>query len=136
MRWLLQKNPGDGNWLIAEIVQRANGVFLWVILVVRSLIHGFKSGDRMQHLRQRLNALPVDLETLFGHIMERIEPEHQEESSMIFQIFQRSNHVLDLFTLQCALLHPTHQSAIEMPVTPASELVSSHIDTDCFDETL
>jgi hypothetical protein len=136
MRWLLQKNPGDGNWLIAEIVQRANGVFLWVILVVRSLIHGFRSGDRMQHLRQRLNALPVDLETLFGHIMERIEPEYQEESSMIFQIFQRSNHVLDLFTLQCALLHPTHQSAIEMPVTPASELVSSHIDTDCFDADL
>ncbi len=65
--------------------------------------------------------------------MERIEPEYHEESSMIFQIFQRSNHVLDLFTLQCALLYPTHQSAIEMPVTPASELVSSHIDADCFD---
>jgi hypothetical protein len=126
-------NPGDGNWLIAEIVQRANGVFLWVILVVRSLIHGFRSGDGMQHLRQRLNALPVDLETLFGHIMERIEPEYQEESSVIFQIFQKSNHVLDLFTLQCALLHPTHQSAIEMPVMPANELVSDREDADGFD---
>jgi hypothetical protein len=62
MRLLLQKNPRNGNWLITEIVQRASGVFLWVILVVKSLIHGFRSGDGMQHLRQRLNALPVDLE--------------------------------------------------------------------------
>jgi hypothetical protein len=65
--------------------------------------------------------------------MERIEPEYQEESSMIFQIFQKSNHVLDLFTLQCALLHPTHQSAIEMLVIPASELVSNRGDADFFD---
>jgi hypothetical protein len=64
MPWLLKTNPRDGNWLIAEIVQRAKGVFLWVILVVRSLIHGFRSGDGTQHLRQRLDALPVDLETL------------------------------------------------------------------------
>jgi hypothetical protein len=130
MQWLLQKNPRDGNWLITEIVQRASGVFLWVILVVRSLIHGFRSGDGMQHLRQRLNALPVDLENLFGHILERIEPDYQEESSKIFQIFRGSNHALDLFTLHCALLHPTHQSAIEMPVIPASELVGNRVDAD------
>jgi hypothetical protein len=51
VRLLLQENPKDGDWLITEIVQRATGVFLWVILVVKSLIHGLRCGDGIQHLQ-------------------------------------------------------------------------------------
>ncbi|KAH6673405.1 hypothetical protein B0J14DRAFT_666740 [Halenospora varia] len=130
MRSLLQQNPVDGNWLITEIVQRATGVFLWVILVVKSLIHGFRSGDSMQHLKQKLDALPVDLETLFTHIMERIEPEYQEEASKIFQIFRASNHIFDLSSLHDALLHPNYQSAIEMPIKIACDLDGEAVDAE------
>lgn len=105
MRKLLQLNPRDGNWFITDIVQRASGVFFWVIFVNKSLIHGFRNGDRIHDILKKLEALPADLETLFGHILELIEPGCQQESSKIFQVFRWRNYVLDLFTLYCALLY-------------------------------
>lgn len=46
-----------------EIVSRAQGVFLWVFLVVRSLMDGLTNADRITDLERRLQALPTDLET-------------------------------------------------------------------------
>ncbi|KAF7959202.1 hypothetical protein EAE96_002717 [Botrytis aclada] len=46
MRNFMNSNDLDTTrWIIDEIVQRAQGVFLWVILVVKSLIHGFRCVD-------------------------------------------------------------------------------------------
>jgi len=40
----------------------AQGVFVWVYLVVRSLLDGFAEGDRLVHMQRRLHSLPTDLE--------------------------------------------------------------------------
>ncbi|KAF2647570.1 hypothetical protein K491DRAFT_643854, partial [Lophiostoma macrostomum CBS 122681] len=116
MQRLLQKDPNDGNLLINEIVDKASGVFLWVTLVVKSLIRGLRNGDDMSHLLQRLFHLPPDLEQLFRHILERIEPEYREESSKIFQIFRTSGNKLNILELYRTLLFADHRDAIELAI--------------------
>jgi hypothetical protein len=63
--------------LIEEIVKRAQGVFLWVILVVRSLCNGIMNGDTLLLLQKRLYSLPLDLKNFFEFILESIEPIYQ-----------------------------------------------------------
>ncbi|KAK8023525.1 hypothetical protein PG993_011591 [Apiospora rasikravindrae] len=51
--------------LISEVVDRAQGVFLWVRLVVQSLLEGFTFHDSARTLRQRLQSFPDDLSEFF-----------------------------------------------------------------------
>lgn len=51
----------DESHLITEIVEKSNGVFLWVFLVVRSLLRGLTDDNDMTTLLVRLSHLPSDL---------------------------------------------------------------------------
>lgn len=57
--------------LILEIVRRANGVFLWVVLVLRSVIGGIRKHDSHDELMQRVALLPNDLMGLYMNMWER-----------------------------------------------------------------
>jgi hypothetical protein len=78
----------NADLLLSEIVDAAAGVFLWVKLVVRSLIEGVENGDTVEDLRTRLNALPRDLEDLFDHMIENVPDSYKEQSSQIFQLLE------------------------------------------------
>ncbi|KAF4442818.1 hypothetical protein F53441_11646 [Fusarium austroafricanum] len=67
------------------IVQRAQGVFLWVFLVVSSLRRGLHNDDNYYNLVSRLNELPDDLEAYFRHMLETIEDVYWESTSRIFR---------------------------------------------------
>lgn len=71
--------------IIQEIVDRSNGVFLWVFLVVRSLNDGFTNGDRIRILEARLRGLPRDLEPFFQHMLDQIEEVYREQMAMSFK---------------------------------------------------
>jgi hypothetical protein len=80
-------DDAKGVWdLVTEIVESASGVFLWVILVVHSLLEGLQNYEKLSHLRIRLRALPRDLEDLFAHMLRNIPAEYKVESSQIFQV--------------------------------------------------
>ncbi|RFU34867.1 hypothetical protein B7463_g1457, partial [Scytalidium lignicola] len=72
--------------LISSVSERASGVFLWVHLVVQSLLEGLSSGDRISDLQVRLDTIPGDLEGLFQKILDSIEPSHFSHASQLFQI--------------------------------------------------
>jgi hypothetical protein len=55
--------------LVLEIAAKADGVFLWVKLVVASLLAGLRNRDDLSILQQRLRALPMDLEQLYEHML-------------------------------------------------------------------
>jgi hypothetical protein len=81
----------DIQALIDEIVSSASGVFLWVRLVVRSLLEGLRNYDHIPDLQKRLRLLPRDLEALFRHMLRHISDEYKTESSAMFQIVRRSD---------------------------------------------
>lgn len=70
--------------LVEDVVQRAQGVFLWVFLVVRSLKSGLAYADRLSDLQRRIETLPPDLESFFRHILQSVDEFYREQSSEIF----------------------------------------------------
>ncbi|KAI2469066.1 hypothetical protein F4781DRAFT_239284 [Annulohypoxylon bovei var. microspora] len=84
-RELKQDNISYEN-LADEVVQRAQGVFLWVFLVVRSLIEGSQYIDSIDQMRKRLEGFPKDLEDFFRHMLEDIPPFYRPQSSRTFNI--------------------------------------------------
>ena len=70
--------------LVNEVVSRADGVFLWVDLVVKSLLEGFSYSDRIPDLRRRLESLPTDLESYFQHILKTVQEFYQRQSARTF----------------------------------------------------
>jgi hypothetical protein len=64
-------NSNNARDLVEEIVGSASGVFLWVKLVVDSLLRGIQAGDEFRDLWARLRLLPRDLDDLFRHMLNR-----------------------------------------------------------------
>lgn len=117
MQVLLDDDPRGSSELIGELVNKADGVFLWVVLVVKSLITGLRNGDTIVHLSRKLKAIPSDIEDLYDHMLKSIHPLDLEEASQIFQIFRKSGNDLGLATLQRALhalQHFDYQTVISM----------------------
>lgn len=86
MQELRQHNPQGAQDLVDHIVSKASGVFLWVILVVRSLISGLKNYDRISDLQRRLDDLPQELEDLYKHMLSNTKPLYRCQASQLLQI--------------------------------------------------
>ncbi|KAJ4329440.1 hypothetical protein N0V84_000074 [Fusarium piperis] len=72
--------------LKGDIVENSSGVFLWVYLVVRSLLEGLNNGDSIDELRERILELPTDLEDLYLHMWVRIPKRYQPQVSRLLQM--------------------------------------------------
>ncbi|KAI1121899.1 hypothetical protein F5Y10DRAFT_271626 [Nemania abortiva] len=80
-RWnILQQEVGSvpSQSLINEVVDRSNGVFLWVTLVVSLLREGLTNDDSLFDLRRRLSSFPADLDDFFKHIIQSVDPFYTE----------------------------------------------------------
>jgi hypothetical protein len=88
MHKLSQNEPERASELVTEIVTKASGVFLWVVLVVRDLLRGLRNRDDISDLQKRLKALPSELEELYTHMLGHVDPLYQEQASRTFQIFR------------------------------------------------
>lgn len=64
---------GSAQSFALEVRDRAQGVFLWVHLIVGSLLRGLTEEDDVKMLQQRLDALPNTLEEYFEHMIENVE---------------------------------------------------------------
>lgn len=72
--------------LLESVVDRAEGVFLWVFLVVKSLLEGIQNQDLLPDLEYRLNLLPPNLESYFRHILGQIDVAYRKRTAEAFQV--------------------------------------------------
>jgi hypothetical protein len=79
-----------------NIALRADGVFLWLVLVVESLRKGIAAGDRVSDLQTRLDHLPQDLEALFERILDELDPEYLDHAIQYFELMKASRDVAPL----------------------------------------
>jgi hypothetical protein len=77
-------DPEVASAFMREIVEKADGVFLWVTLVIKSLLKGIRNRDGIPELHNRLGRLPRELEPLYNHLLERAEPDYFEWASKAF----------------------------------------------------
>ena len=83
---LAQRDPAGTKQLIADTISKACGVFLWVYLVVESLLQGITNADRTSDLQLRLASLPSDLEELFEKLLKRLDPFYFRHACQLFRL--------------------------------------------------
>ena len=96
---LRASGQADYENLIVRTVKKSNGVFLWVFLVVRSLLEGLTNEDSIQTLEARLENLPADLEDYFGHILEKVDMVYRRDMARTFQEALHATEPLTLIML-------------------------------------
>lgn len=72
--------------ILYNIADKAQGVFLWVKLVVKALIRGLRSHDSLEQLRTRVESMPSDIEALYAQMLSKIEVAHRKEAALLFQM--------------------------------------------------
>ncbi|TVY39372.1 hypothetical protein LSUB1_G003985 [Lachnellula subtilissima] len=99
---LRKRETARAQELVTEIVDKSAGVFLWVTLVVKSLLEGLQNSDRISDLQRRLEALPADLEDLYLLMMMNLDKFYQQQASQLFQIVHRARLPLSVLGLSFA----------------------------------
>lgn len=110
--------PDYAAKLVESVTTKASGVFLWVFLVVRSLLSGLTSGDRISDLEAKLNSLPPDLETLFWKMLKSSGTEQFERASQLIQLVRV---VPQPRLLELAFADEDEQRVFDHPSTPLNE---------------
>ena len=77
MAGLMKLYPLRAGELISEIKTKAEGVFLWVIIVVKLLVNGWEEGDGIKDLQRKLRCLPLDLRDLYRRMISKMPPDYQ-----------------------------------------------------------
>lgn len=118
---LANRHPQQVTSLVGEIRSKANGVFLWVSIVVRLLIEGLEAGDDMHDLKHKLRLLPADLKDLYRRMMHKMQLEYQVQAAEIFQLLHTWNAMvpeepLKTIIFSFALEDPSE--ALQLPVEP------------------
>lgn len=117
--------------LVLEIVQKARGVFLWVVLVIKSLLTGLSNADRICDLQRRLRGFPETLEKYFGHMIASVEPMYREQTAQAFKFALEASEPLSL-TMYSFLDDEDLDSVIAAPLNPLTpeDILSRHDDME------
>ncbi|KUJ07163.1 uncharacterized protein LY89DRAFT_725998 [Mollisia scopiformis] len=90
---LSEKEPKAAAALIHEIVDKSDGLFLWVVLVVRSLHSALRNRDDIAMLERRLQQMPQELELMYEHMLAGVDPIYMAAASEILQIVLASRSI-------------------------------------------
>jgi hypothetical protein len=129
----------DETEFVQEIVSKANGVFLWVSLALKSLQRGLTNGDDPTKLMERLRALPSDLAKLYDEMLKRQGDDrelYRKEAATLFNIFMfLSESVAANLFLYAVAVDPTLRDLLLENRSPLSSNILSN-SLLCVDRTI
>jgi energy-coupling factor transporter ATP-binding protein EcfA2 len=78
--------------IVRSVIDGADGVFLWVCIVTRSLVDGIRRQYSVEALMRRLSTIPRNIEQLFDNIFDDIDPGDRERSDkmLMLSVFNHS----------------------------------------------
>ncbi|KAH7125242.1 heterokaryon incompatibility protein-domain-containing protein [Dendryphion nanum] len=89
--------------LIEEIVEKSEGVFLWAMLVTKTLCESIEFGDSIGDLHKQLEELPTDMVKLYHTMLERstaMKGNRKAEAASYFKfVLDFSHYSLDLVSM-------------------------------------
>lgn len=112
-----QLQPTRTEDIIDFVVNKASGVFLWVRLVVDSIIVGTRDGDRLSDVQERLYELPSELEDLFARMIAGLKPKYLRHAARIFELIRSQSDPPSVPQLSFAD-EESHKSALNRSVKP------------------
>jgi hypothetical protein len=72
--------------LALKTTEKAHGVLIWVRIVVDEIAKDMRDRVPFFVLERKSADMPEELKDLYEHTLERIEPDHAEESYLMLQI--------------------------------------------------
>lgn len=91
--------------LADQVIRRACGVFLWVKLVVDSLLRGWHRYETIDQLSARLQETPQDLVDLYAHMLTELDCREQQEARRMLLLTSQAKRSLLLeefcYAVQC-----------------------------------
>ena len=103
--------------IIRTIVSKADGVFLWAVLVLESFKRGLSNGDSWDELQQRLETVPMDLMELYRDMWSRLNDDkaiYQKTAALYISLLIKHR------TTECALFHESSNLLTVMDLAAAS----------------
>lgn len=120
MQKLLRFHPEESQALMEEIVEASAGVFLWVRLVVQSLMEGLVNRDGVADMQLRLRNLPTDLDELYQVMLKRVPESYRRQTSKLLELVYygtRDKWKLSLFGLHYAF-ELGEEAVLRAPMEP------------------
>lgn len=126
-----------------KIVKKAEGVFIWVATVVKSIKRGELELDSQQQLLARIEYLDSDIEALYAQMLNEVEPRRRKQQARIVKMARYfladDRNAQSQFDLRYALysdrtveqaisaqpLNPTKHDWVEMKRTARNQLEAS-----------
>ena len=111
-RGSLSKDGVNSLQLLSEnVIKKAQGVFLWVKLVIEELIEGLREGDSFEELDDLLDSIPTELSELYTRALRRnrrnsliASTKSKEEAYIMFQIASSWFSPFDIYQFLSASL--------------------------------
>lgn len=111
--------------LINLIVQHAEGVFLWVVIVIKEIRESLSNYDSLEDLFRRVEGFPSDLGEFFQRILESVDPFYHAKMSTALQLTLTAQQPLQLpiyYFHERILTDPNF--ALTSPISQPSEEVA------------
>jgi hypothetical protein len=89
--------------LISTVVEKSDGIFLWVRLVCDRLRKGSRKGESLTSLRKALVELPTNLFELYKNMFDEIEKGDRHEAHELLGIISAASRTLTLSELRCII---------------------------------
>ena len=77
----LKSREPNSSYLAGNIIKNAEGVFLWVKIVVGNLLRGISNDDSLSDLHQRLQSFPTTLTAYYQHMFDTIDDVYREKTA-------------------------------------------------------
>lgn len=84
--WLQAESANDTSKVLDRVTSKAQGVFLWVELVVKALIKGLKNDDTLMQLQTRIESTPSEIEALYAKMLSNIDEIYRRDAALLFQM--------------------------------------------------
>jgi Putative serine esterase (DUF676) len=119
--------------LVNEIIDRAQGVFLWVRLVVDEIVEGLREGDTLAEMKELLDTIPTELGDLYHRAILRCRrpstnrlQQNCAEMYYVYRILLDSPVILSTFTLLASSWYAMSGKSnfLDLKVSSRSQLTS------------
>ncbi|KAJ3494862.1 hypothetical protein NLG97_g3803 [Lecanicillium saksenae] len=96
MSSILQQDAAKGSDFVDSLIERADGVFLWVRLAVEKILERFARNEGVESLHKLLLTLPGELDDLFNKLLfEDQTPAERELTASMYSLMRAREEVAD-----------------------------------------
>ncbi|GFN19674.1 uncharacterized protein AtWU_09479 [Aspergillus tubingensis] len=124
----LQTSDDNCPNFVKSVVDAAQGVFLWVFLVVNSLLDGLTNADTVSHLQERLLEFPQSLDEYFQKALMTVEERYRPQMARALAVTLEADEILPLMCYWF-LDQDVPDYALNLEVKPLNlEMVSAQME--------